>query len=174
MKRWVANYEQAKAEWLGEAERIIQKACDTGLLVRDEGGKFANLDEKTKEAFLVTLDRRHFVYFSAEEREQLGTNIVPLFMGATRALPAIRFSSLSFWYAYICSDKGYPMKRKGSDLGDFFHLSLIPYCSAFTTDTTMSRLARRVLRDAPCACRVYDHDGLDAALGLMGTIGTES
>lgn len=125
IKRWVADYNSAKATWQEDAERIIESACKSGVLTRNKNGQFVDL-EKRKEEFLVTLDRRHFYYFSPEERQGLGTKIVDLFMGETKSLPAVRFSSLCFWYAYVDTDKAYTMKRKGSDIGDFFQMSLIP------------------------------------------------
>jgi hypothetical protein len=164
IKQWVGNYNTAKATWLDDAERIIETACESGLLRRNKARRFVEL-EKTKEDFLVTLDRRHFSYFSNEERQRLGTKIVELFMGGTRVLPAIRFSSLCFWYAYVDTDRGTTMKRTGSDIGDFFQMSLIPYCSAFTLDATMCRLARRVVAETHYRCRTYDHAEFNAILG---------
>ena len=133
------------------------------MLTRDNKGRFINLGH-TKERFLTTLDRRHFVHFSPEEREALGTKIVTLFMGDMRILPAIRFSSLCFWYAYIDVDRAYPMKREGSDIVDFDQMSLIPYCSVFTADTTMYRLVPRVMAEVNYACKVLNHRDLDAML----------
>lgn len=163
IKRWAADYNSVKATWLKDVERIIESARNSGVLTRDKNGQFIDL-EKSKEEFLVTLDRRHFGYFSPEERQGLGTKIVDLAMGATKSLPAIRFSSLCFWYAYVDTDKAYTMKRKGSDIGDFFQMSLIPYCSAFTIDTTMYRLAYRAMTEAHYECQICDRKELDAVL----------
>ncbi len=171
IKRWVADYDKVKAAWLEDVERIIENACNTGVLTRNKNSQFVDL-EKSKEVFLVTLDRRHFAYFSPEEMQGLGTKTIDLFMGTTQTLPAIRFSSLCFWYAYVYTDKAYPMKRKRSDIGDFFQMSLIPYCSAFTVDTTMYRLARRVMAEAYYGCRIYDREELDAVLSQKGIIGS--
>jgi hypothetical protein len=163
IKRWVSDYNSAKAAWRKDAERIIESACKSGVLTRNKSGQFVEL-EKRKEEFLVTLDRRHFGCFSFEEMQGLGTKLIDLFMGATKSLPAIRFSSLCFWYAYVDTDKAYAMKRKGSDIGDFFQMSLIPYCSTFTMDTTMYRLAHRLMTEANYDCQIYDREGFDAML----------
>jgi hypothetical protein len=163
IKQWVADYDKVKTSWLIDAEQIIEHACDTGVLARDKNGRFIDL-EKSKEKFLVTLDRRHFSLLSSEERHNLGAKVIDLFMGATRTLPAVRFSSLCYWYTYIDTDKAYPMRRKGSDIGDFFQISMIPYCSAFTVDATMYRLVHRVMPEVNHVCRIYDREEFHAAL----------
>jgi hypothetical protein len=90
--------------------------------------------------------------------------IVELVMGATSQLPAVRLSSLYFWYAYIDTDKAYPMKRQGSDIGDFYQMSLIPYCAAFTVDNTMYRLVQRVLTEVYYPCMIMNPKQLELAL----------
>jgi hypothetical protein len=117
--QWAQNYQTLKAGWLQEVDHFIDHACDRGTLTRNSVGKFVNLAAH-KEAFLQTLDRRHFSHFSPDEREALGVKIVELVMGATNQLPAVRLNSLYFWYAYIDTDNAYPMKRQGSDIGDFY------------------------------------------------------
>lgn len=164
IKRWVTDYNNLKTTWPEDIERIIEHSCASGVLTRDKNGLFINL-ERSKEKFLTTLDRRHFSHFSSEERQLLGTKIINLCLGSTKDLPAIRFSSLCFWYTYIDKDKSYPMKRKGSDIGDFFQMSLIPYCAAFTLDNTMHRLARRIMNEAHFACMIYDRKAFDSLLG---------
>lgn len=163
IRRWVTNCNSLKATWLEDAERIIEHVCSSGVLTRGKDGQFVDL-EKSKEEFLLTLDRRHFGYFSSEERDALGEKIVELFMGGMKTLPAIRFSSLCFWYAYIYTDKSYIMKRQGSDIIDFSQMSLIPYCSAFTVDKTMYRLVRRIMTEVDYRCRVYNRRELDSVL----------
>ena len=143
---WAENYEKEKLDWLGNIEKIIGKAIQSGVLTCDRTGCFANL-EKEKENFLITLDRRHFGYFSEKEREKLGTKIVGLFMGETSKLPAIRFASLCFWYAYIQIDKTHLIPRMPSDIGDFYQMSMIPYCTVFTADNNMQWLSKRIAND---------------------------
>lgn len=163
IRRWVTENNNLKATWLEDAERIIEHAGSSGMLTRDKRGQFVDL-EKYKEEFLLTLDRRHFEHFSVEERGALGEKIIELFMGGMKTLPAVRFSSLCFWYAYIYTDKAYTMKRKGSDIADFFQMSLIPYCAAFTVDKTMYRLVSRIMTEVNYICRVYNRRELDSAL----------
>lgn len=163
IKQWVADYNKLKGTWLKDAKQIIEHACSTGVLTRDKNGRFIDL-EKSKEEFLITLDRRHFSLLDSKEREALGTKIVDLFMGATRTLPAVRFSSLCFWYANIDTDRAFPLKKRGSDIGDFFQMSLIPYCSAFTVDGTMDRLLHRVMTDVKYKCEIINDKILDARI----------
>ena len=74
------------------------------------------------------------------------------------------FSSLCFWYAYIDTDRAFPLKKRGSDIGDFFQMSLIPYCSAFTVDDTMVRLLHRVMTDVNCECEICNHKILNVKI----------
>lgn len=163
IRKWAEHYSILKSTWLKDAEAIIENACEKGTLKRNNRGEFIDLNA-SKEEFLNTLDRRIFSLFSSEEREALGTKIVDLFMGATKELPAVRFSSLCFWCAYIENDKSFQMKRNGSDIGDFYQMSLIPYCSVFTVDNTMNRLLGRVMSEVKSECRIYNRDGLTQAL----------
>lgn len=159
IKKWVEGYRNLKGTWLKDAGSIIEHACETGTLKRNDSGQFIDL-AKSKDKFLNSLDMRLLSLFSAEEREALGTKIINLLLGGTEELPAVRFSSLCFWYAYMDTDKAYPMKRKGSDIGDFFQMSLVPYCSAFTADKTMYRLLARVMSEVRQECRIYNRDSL--------------
>lgn len=152
---WATNYHAGKRTWLADAQHILDDAFIKGTLVKGRNGKPERLLD-CKEEFLKALDMRHFGHFTANERENLGTKIVNLYMGGTAQLPATRFTSLCYWYAYVETDPAYPMKRQPSDLGDFYQMSLLPYCAAFTLDTTMARLARRILVHEPYPCKVLD------------------
>jgi hypothetical protein len=161
--QWAQHYQTLKAGWLQDIDQITDHACAHATLARNSAGTFINLTAQ-KEGVLQTLDRRHFSHFSPEEREALGVKIVELVMGATSQLPAVRLSSLYFWYAYVDTDKAYPMKRQGSDIGDFYQMSLIPYCAAFTVDSTMYRLVQRVLADVSYPCTTLNPKQLELAL----------
>lgn len=164
---WASKYADLKASWLQDIERIINRACDEGTLHRDSSGRLTDL-ESTKEEFLASLDRRHFGFLTSEERKALGANIIDLFMGRTSVLPAIRLNSLLFWYAYVDLDCTNLLKRKGSDIGDLLHMSMIPYCSFFTADSAMCRLLQRVGSDRRYSCTILTAQGLDRELGLAG------
>jgi len=163
---WVESYKKEKSNWLDNVEKIIDKAIQSGILIRDETGRFMQL-EKGKEDFLVTLDRRHFSHFNAIERENLGTKIVELFMGETAKLPAIRFTSLCFWYAYIQTDKTHPISRAPSDIGDFLQMSMIPYCNVFTTDNKMHWLSKHIMNETnQSSCIILNKNELDKEIGI--------
>jgi hypothetical protein len=162
---WVENYEKEKSKWLGNIDKIIDNAVQSGLLTRDQTGQFTQWQ---KENFLITLDRRHFIHFSKEEWEQLGAKIVQLFMDGTSKLPAVRSTSLYFWYAYIETDKNHPISKSPSDLGDFYQMSMIPYCETFTTDNKMQWLTKRIAEEiAPNSCRVLNRGDLDKEIGFI-------
>ncbi len=164
---WAENYKKMKAEWLGDIERIIIDAVQSGVLTRDSAGRFTQL-EAEKEQILVTFDRRHFSHFSAQEREQLGTKIVELFMGGTSKLPAVRFTSLCFWYAYIQTDKSHLIPRAPSDIGDFYQMSLVPYCEVFTTDNKMQWLLIRIAEATSSnSRRTLNRKDLDTEIGFI-------
>ena len=98
----------------------------------------------------------------------LGVNLVNLFLGETKHLPAIRLTSLCFWYSYIEIDKAFPMKRNGSDIGDFYQISMMAYCAVFTADKTMSRLLSRLQSEASYTCKVLNLQGLDKEIAMYG------
>lgn len=166
IKVWSQNYEKLKSDWLKDIDNIIDKASDSGLLTRDKAGKFTQL-EIEKEKFLLTLDRRHFAHFDAVERDNLGTKIVELFISEIAKLPAIRFTSLCFWYAYIQIDKTHPISRAPSDIGDFFQMSMIPYCTGFTTDNKMQWISSRIFGEyTQYPCAILNRENLDKEIGL--------
>ena len=166
IKVWFQNYENLKSEWLNDIDTIIDRASDSGVVTRDKTGRFTQLD-KEKENFLLTLDRRHFAHFDSIERESLGTKIVELFMSEMARLPAVRFTSLCFWYAYIETDKTHVVSREPSDIGDFYQMSMIPYCKAFTTDNKMQLIGRRILSENnQYSCSILNKRELDKELGL--------
>jgi hypothetical protein len=56
------------------------------------------------------------------------------------------------------------MKRQGSDISDFYQMSLIPYCSVFITDNTMYRLIQRVNNDVSFVCTILNQQLLNIVL----------
>jgi hypothetical protein len=148
---WSLEYEEFKKSWLSDIEMIIEKACLNGYLKRDKNGKFKDL-ERTRDIFLFSLDFRH-----ADPRD-----IDNIIEGLKRTrtehpsrLTSVRLSSLCFWYSYIDIDPANQPKRQRSDIGDFQHISLLPYCSVFTADGTMYKTLRRIRdRVIPVNCEV--------------------
>lgn len=162
---WAAGYQELKDDWLSDVDRIIAHACAEGVLHRDRHGKLVDL-ESSKEKFLCYLDRRHFLHLSREENVALGANLIHLFLGETKQLPAIRLTSLCFWYAYIETDKAFPMKRNGSDIGDFYQISMLAYCAAFTADKTMCRLLSRLQDEIPHTCKILNRQDLEKEIAM--------
>lgn len=162
---WVENYEKEKSKWLSGIEKIIDNAIQSGVLTFNKG-RFTQLEEE-KETFLLTLDRRQFIHFNKKEREQLGTKIVELFMGNTSKLPAVRFTSLCFWYAYVQTDKTHLIPKTPSDIGDFYQMSMIPYCTVFTADNKMQWLSKRIEKEtSQNSCIILNKDNLDKEIGF--------
>ena len=153
---WSANYDRLKREWPDNVNAIIDHALTIGYL-KKENGVFINLSN-LKEKFLRSLDARHLAeYFDNHNDHNLKIAMSDMAAGASNNLLSIRASSLYFWFSYIDIDKSFLPKRKGSDIGDYYQLSLLPYCTMFTTDITMSRLAQRVIREMNLASRVADY-----------------
>jgi len=99
---------------------------------------------------------------------KIGTKIVELVMGETSKLPAIRFTSLCFWYVYIQIEKSHLIAREPSDIGDFFQMSMIPYCTVFTTDNKMQWLCNRILAESNRhSCTILNRGDLDKAIGIL-------
>jgi hypothetical protein len=160
--QWAENYKGEKAAWFINAENIIEHACQDGYLKRNAKGEFIELEQQ-KELFLLSLDYRSVDIndidsFLAKLKESKD-NQKPL------RLTSIRLSSLCFWYSYIYVDQANKMKHNESDIGDFEHISLLPYCSAFTTDGSMARMLNRIVEPiVPTNCRVITRKKLDEIL----------
>ena len=162
IKSWSQGYEQIKASWLNDVESIIEHACRNGNLKRDSRGRFVEL-RQYKEQFLLSLD------FRQAERENVDSLLAKLVERAEKREPArltaIRLSSLCFWYAYVDVDKANKMKRRGSDIGDVYHISLLPYCAAFTSDGSMHRMLQRIREPiTPVSCEVMTKEKLEKHL----------
>jgi len=158
---WSANYERLKQEWQDNVDTIISHALSIGTL-KKEGRKFIDLP-LFKEKFLRSLDARHLAeYFDNHENHSLEITMNDMANGLSKDLISIRASSLYFWFSYIDIDKSFLPKRKGSDIGDYYQMSLLPYCTLFTTDTTMGRLAQRTIKEMNLACRVLDYKMFEA------------
>lgn len=164
IRRWDENYKELKSAWLAEAERIIAEACTSGNLERNEKGKLVQLAAH-KELFLFSLDFRHAPAerFSSILNHQVGKRQ----QGRPVALSSVRLSSLLFWYLYVDIDPANKVRHQGSDIGDVFHLSLLPYCAVFTADKSMHRLLERIKEPvAPLQCQVLTKPRLRDVLGI--------
>ena len=65
---------------------------------------------------------------------------LPKMMGA-------RTTSLCFYYAYVNVDPANRIRNKGSDIVDIYHFGLLPYSTAFTVDTDMQRVLKKVSKE---------------------------
>lgn len=149
---WSLEYMEAKRTWLVDVEKIIENACVNGYLKRDESGRFSDLAE-TKEFFLFSLDLRNADPSAVDAilKEMLRRKNG----GNPSHLTSVRLSSLCYWYHYVDVDRANQPKRSGSDLGDFYHISLLPYCAAFTSDGTMYRTLNRIRESVvPVSCKL--------------------
>jgi hypothetical protein len=152
---WRNNYQAIKAKWLQDVTDIKAHAIANAYLQCDSKGDFVNLQE-TRELSLMALDLRHagpsdISSLIARRSEHRGD-----------FLTAIRLTSLCFWYAYIDIDNTNKLKQNPSDIGDFYHLSLVPYCKVFTCDSSMFRLIQRIsLQVKQVNCDLMDKKRLD-------------
>jgi hypothetical protein len=145
------GYKAFKETWLSEIENIIDNACLHGDLKRNKNGDFIDL-ESTRDIFLFSLDFRHATHLDIDT---LIANLKRTRAGIRPGLTSVRLSSLCFWYSYIDIDPSNRPKRQGSDIGDFHQISLLPYCSVFTTDGTMYNTLQRIRdRVVPVNCQV--------------------
>jgi hypothetical protein len=161
MKEWVRDYAQTKMIWFSNVDKIIENACINGDLLKDKKGIFIEL-EKHKEIFLLSLDLRTV---EPSEIDSLLKKLGEAKKKEQLKLTAVRLSSLCFWYSYINIDQSNKMKRNGSDIGDFYNISLLPYCSAFTTDGSMYGMLKRIVEPiVPTGCEVITPYKLDKIL----------
>lgn len=161
---WANEYKTIKEKWLESVNEIIDFACNSGYLARNKKGEFVHLYE-TKELFLYSLDFRNAkneqvekILVSHKEDKQKG-NI--------SKITAVRMTSLIFWYLYVDIDKTNKVKHQKSDIGDIFQLSLLPYCQAFTVDTSMYRILMRIKEvSRPIYCNILTKSKLLNEIGL--------
>lgn len=164
IREWVRNYNEIKKTWLVDVEKIIDNALNDGYLECDCMGKLCKFNEH-KELFLYLLDMRHAPH------EEVGA-IVEYQVSKRRKqkvakISSVRMASLIFWYLYVKIDPANKVKAQNSDIGDLYHLSLLPYCKAFTADKSMSRLVRRIKEPCvPIGCRVFSKPELLKVIGL--------
>jgi hypothetical protein len=158
IEQWRENYDALKASWLEDVEKIIADGINNGYLELDAKGNIVPHEERNL-LFLMSLDLRHAAGWDTDKLVQQYTRRARDFI----RISAIRLTSLYFWYAYVNVDNANKMKRNGSDIGDFYHMSLIPYCSAFTVDNTMFRLLERV-SELSGRCKILNTQRLDALL----------
>lgn len=164
IRRWEENYKALKSGWLAEVGHVIAEACASGNLERDGQGRLVQLPAY-KEFFLFSLDFRH----APAERisSLLNYQVGMRQQGQPVALSSVRLSSLLFWYLYVDIDPANKVRHQGSDIGDIFHLSLLPYCAMFTADKSMDRLLQRIREPVtPLQCRVLTKPRLREVLGV--------
>ncbi len=164
IREWADTYRQLKERWLYDVDEIIDHACSIGNLARDSQGRLIHLADK-KELFLFSLDLRRAP--SQEVDAIIGHQVKRRLQRGSMSLSSVRLSSLVFWYLYVDIDPSNKVRTQGSDIGDLYHLSLLPYCNAFTVDKSMHQLLMRIKEPfKPIQCKVLTKPGLKKAIGL--------
>jgi hypothetical protein len=163
IEKWDKDLKDDKDSWLDKANQIIHNALENGTLKQNEKGDFV-VDDKNKEVLLTSLDLRFFDNLDVDSF----LNKALIQKSKTGKLPRLRgtrVTSLCHWYAYVEIDEANKLKRQGSDIVDYYHLGLVPYCSAFTVDTNMHRLLGYVAKDMDIShCDLYAPKPLDEAI----------
>jgi hypothetical protein len=163
IEKWSDELKEMKSTWLDDANRIINDALRNGTLKQNEKGDYV-VDAPEKEVLLTSLDLRLFdnpdvdLFINKAKIRKTKTGKLPHLRGT-------RIVSLCHWYAYVEIDKANRLKQQGSDIVDYYHLGLVPYCSAFTVDTTMYRLLEFVARDINISnCNLYSPKMLETVI----------
>jgi len=163
IEKWSNDLMGMKKAWLDDVKRIIDHAVQNGMLKQDDREEFI-VDIKEKEVALTSLDLRLFdnldidLFLKKALSRKNRTGKPPRLRGT-------RIISLCHWYTYIEVDKSNKLKQQGSDIVDYYHLGLIPYCSAFTVDINMYRLLGYVAKDIDIShCDLYTSGTLDEAI----------
>jgi len=163
IEKWSSDLKADKDSWIDIANQIIDTALENGTLKQNEQGEFV-VEDEGKEVLLTSLDLRLFDNLDIDAF--LGKAIAR--KNKTGKLPRLRGTriiSLCHWYAYIKVDNANKLKRQGSDIVDYYHLSLVPYCSAFTVDTSISRLLEYIAKDVDIShCDFYTPKTLNDAI----------
>ncbi len=163
IEKWSDDLKKIKSTWLEDVKRNIDEALQNGILEQNEKGEFI-VGSIQKERALTSLDLRlpdnpditSFLNKASMRKSKTGK--LPRLLGT-------RIISLCHWYTFIEIDKTNQLKQQGSDIVDHYHLGLIPYCSAFTIDTNMSRLLEYIAKDIDISrCDLYTPRTLDEAI----------
>jgi hypothetical protein len=84
-----------------------------------------------------------------------------------KPITGIRLTSLCFWYFYVDVISSNKPRISGSDIGDIYQSSFIPYSSVFTADRTMSKILGRVRQnDFPNMCKIMTKNELANSLKI--------
>ena len=165
IEKWSDDLKEIKSTWLNDVNQIINHALQNGTLKQNEDGDFV-VGAGEKEVLLTYLDLRLFdnpdvdLFLNKAQTRKNRTGKLPHLRGT-------RIISLCHWYANIEIDKANKIKQQGSDIVDYYHLGLVPYCSAFTVDTNMHRLLKYVAQDIDVSrCDFYSPKTLDDAISI--------
>jgi hypothetical protein len=167
---WANNYAEAKygsvvskgrdkdKGWLGDKQRIIDNACSQGYLRFEADGRYTMLE---RDQFLISLDLRLLPILGPEPSESEMNH----YLRGQQQLRAVRLTSLAFLYKYIEYDPHAKPNDDGSDLGDIYFMSILPWCNVFTTDKNMLATVKRAAVEAKCtSCRILGRKDLDSEL----------
>lgn len=163
IEKWNQELKETKIDWLNAASRIIDDALKNGTLHRDQKGNFIT-GEGEKEILLTSLDLRIYDFPDIDSFLHKGL-VHKRKTGRVPRLRGTRLISLCHWYAFVEVDNANKLKQQGSDIVDYYHIGLIPYCSAFTVDINMYRLLENVSKDIDISqCELYTSKTLDEAI----------
>jgi hypothetical protein len=159
---WAASYERLKRDWPTDMKGILQNACDHEYLHRDRRGRYANVGDD-KALFLASLDMRTYHDLRPAHLRTVPGDFESLAIGSPR-LRGVRLTSLAFWYKYVEVGVGRTAQVRGSDIGDIYHATLMPYCDVFTVDGKMEHVIKQATSETSGLCRILTHGTLDAAI----------
>jgi hypothetical protein len=155
---WANNYSAAKQGWLSDKQRIIENGCNQGHLQLEADGRCTVLE---RQQFLASLDLR---LYPTEGGKVSDTEFHRYLTGLSH-MRAVRLTSLAFLYKYIEYDPQAKPRDDGSDLGDIYFMSVLPWCAVYTTDKNMLATVRQAALEAKCtSCRILGRKDLDSEL----------
>jgi hypothetical protein len=166
---WSIKYQILKDKWENDVKNIIRNALNDKVLTKDSNGKFLK-DEYTKSKFISYLNLRFCDDFvkikefldskknsELENYKDLSTKLNSLLQNKDSLkklnlllrnedsfiMKGINITSLAFWYEYIVQNK----KVHGSDLGDFCHITFIPYTAFSVLDKSRVDMFERIKKN---------------------------
>jgi len=152
ISKWAKEYDIDKKAWAKDVDNIINNAVKNGTLKKNNNNKIIRNDNAKKE-FVESLDLRFCKQFTeikkcldnnknlkTQDREYVRKLSLIFNNHDTYKMEGTHLTSLAFWYEYIKQQK----KIHGSDLGDFAHITFIPYCKYAVLDNSRNNMFQQI------------------------------
>jgi len=152
ISKWAREYDIGKKAWDKDGNNIINNAVKNGTLKKNNNDKII-INDNVKKEFVQSLDLRFCDQFieikkcldtnrnlKTQDREYVRKLSLIFNNHDTYKMEGTHLTSLAFWYEYIKQQK----RILGSDLGDFAHITFIPYCKYAVLDNSRYNMFQQI------------------------------